>query len=92
MEKNEDMEALVGKTIVKIERLRTEFVPAYLITFNDTTNKVVLGRMAKATARNVLYDLFLSLWDMAGTSRYDKSKWNRLDDLLCEIGMRGASA
>ncbi len=89
-EKNNHAEALVGKTIEKIEPLRTRYLPVYLITFSDkTTKRVILGGLSKETAKQVLYELFLPLWDSAGTARYDKSKWNKLDDLLCEIGMRG---
>ncbi len=92
MDKITDPKTLVGKTIKAVDPVPVHeaHMSRFIMVFTDGTYAdLFLGGLSPEKARHIRNEVFLPLWDSAGTARYDKSKWKELDDLLTEIGMRG---
>ena len=85
------LKSIEGKTIEKVSTVGEKSMINYIIDikFTDGTSRCFLN--AHDYQCNVDFEvknLFLKLWDKAGTSDYDKSEWKKLESLLDSRGIR----
>ena len=87
----EDLKNIEGKTIEEVSTVGGKSMLNYMINikFTDGSSRWFLS------AQDYQYDvdfevknLFIKLWDKAGTSDYDKSEWKKLVALLESRGIR----